>query len=53
MSGIIALCCEAYVGIKILKGVYKIGEKFGEAKAIYKFGKDIKRIHDDVNKESE
>lgn len=53
MKGIVALACEVYVGAKILGGMFKLGEKVGEAKALHDFGKDIKSIYDQVNKESE
>lgn len=54
MKNIVAVACEVYVGAKILGGVFKLGEKIGEARALHEFGKNIKNIYDGVsNKESE
>ena len=53
MKKLCLLIGEVWLTVKVFNGIYTIGEKVGEAKAMYELGKAISKLNEDVkNKES-
>lgn len=48
---LVYLVGEVYITVKILDGVYRLGEKVGEAKAYYELGKKVSNVTKELKDE--